>query len=753
MLGLLFTAKAWAIEPFVVEDIRLEGLQRISAGTVFNYLPVEVGDRLDDASSAEAIRALFETGFFRDVRLERDGDVLVVFVAERPAIGSVDISGNKDISTEQLTEALRQEGLSEGRVFNRFLLDRVEQELNRQYFSRGKYAATIETTVTPLPRNRVAVSIDISEGRAARIHDINIVGNETFEEEDLLDEFELDTGNFLSFYTRSDQYSRQQLTADLETLRSYYLDRGYLNFNIASTQVSITPDKQDIYITINIEEGEQFTVKDVQIAGDLVLPEEDIAELIDVEKGATFSRRAVTESNTEIAERLGNEGYAFANINTIPDIDQENNEVALTFFVDPGQRVYVRRISIAGNTKTRDEVLRREFRQLEGATVSTEDIERSRVRLERLGFFERVDVETVPVPGTTDQVDVNFTVVERPSGNLLAGVGFSQEQGVIFSGSINQENFLGSGRRVSAAFNNSDVNRVYSLAYTNPYYTIDGVSRGFTLFSRETDAFRANLARFSTDTLGGFVNYGIPINEFDTFTIGLGYEGLDVLTNERTPQQFRDFITDNGDEYGSFKLTAGISRDKRDRFIFPTSGLFQSINLEVAAADLEYFKLSLRNQVLFPLTDDLTLSFNGELGYGDAYGNTTELPFFENFLAGGPRSVRGFEANTLGPRDDTPGLENDPLGGNLRVVGNVELLFPPPFYEDSETVRVSAFVDAGNVYGPDEEFDVETLRASAGLSLTWLSPLGGLSFSYAYPLNEEPDDDIEAFQFSLGTTF
>ncbi|MEO7557897.1 MAG: outer membrane protein assembly factor BamA [Gammaproteobacteria bacterium] len=756
LFGALFSAQTWGIEPFVIKDIRVEGLQRISAGTVFSYLPVKVGDTLDDARSAETIRALFKAGFFKDVQLDRDGDVLVISVTERPSIGSVKISGNKDIESDVLTNALKEQGLVEGRVFDRALLDKVEQELNRQYLSRGKYAARIKTTVTPLERNRVGISIAISEGRAARIHEINIVGNKKFSDKKLRKNFQLSTPSFLSFYTGSDQYSKQKLTADLEALRSYYLDRGYINFNIESTQVSITPDKKDIYITINITEGEQFSVKDVKLAGDLVVPEQDLIKLVTVQSGDVFSRKDTVETTTKLAERLGQEGYAFTNINTIPEIDQENKQVSLTFFVDPGKRVYVRRINMVGNTKTRDEVLRREMRQLEGGWIDTEKVKRSRTRLEKLDYFEQVNVETPAVPGSTDQVDVNFSVVEKPSGNLLAGVGFSQSQGIIFNTSISQDNFMGSGKRVSAAFNNSSVNTVYSFAYTNPYYTLDGISRGFSLFSRDTDAGKANVADFTTKVIGASVNYGIPVNEFDTIRVGLGYESTDLSTTANTPNEYQSFLTDNGSQFDTIKLTTGWSHDTRNRLIFPDQGRLQNLTAEVGlpGGGLEYYKLSYRHQMLFPLSRDFTLSLNGDVGYGDSYGDTTEFPFFENFYGGGTRSVRGFKDNTLGPKVAPGGPSaGDPLGGNLRLVANAEVFFPVPFYKENKSVRLGSFFDVGNVYGTNEDFDAGELRYSVGVSATWYSPLGALSFSVAQPLNKQTGDDVQNFQFTLGTTF
>lgn len=753
LLGLLFVvaARVWALEPFVVQDIRLEGLQRIAAGTVFTYLPVKVGETMDDARATESIRALFKTGFFKDVRLEREGDVLVVFVTERPAIASIKISGNKDIETDQLTKALKEQGLGEGLTFDRALLDRAEQELKRQYFSRGKYGVEITTSATPLERNRVGIAITVSEGRAARIREINIVGNDTFSDEDLLEEFQLSTPTTLSFYTASDQYSKQKLSADLETLRSYYLDRGYINFTISSTQVSITPDKKDIYITVNVSEGDKFTVKDVKLAGEMVLPEDELNKLITVKAGDIFSRKGATDTTAKLIEHLGDAGYAFANVNTIPDIDQATKQVALTFFVDSGKRVYVRRINVAGNTKTRDEVLRREMRQLESGWISTEKVKRSRVRLEKLGYFQEVNVETPVVPGTTDQVDVNFAVVEKPSGNLLAGLGFSQGQGIIFNTSVSQDNFLGSGKHVSAAFNNSKVNTVYSFAYTNPYHTVDGISRGFNLFSRSTDAGNANIANYTTDVNGAYVNYGIPVNEYDSVRLGVGYEGTNLKTGSDTPNEYLNFIAANRKKFDTIKLTAGWSHDTRNRAVFADEGVLQNLGAEmtVPGTDLNYYKVSYRHLFLYPLAKYWTLSLNGDVGYGKSYGDTTEFPFFENFFAGGGRSIRGFKDNTLGPR----GSSGRPLGGDLKVVGNAEVFFPVPFVRDSKSVRLSAFVDAGNVYGVNESFETGNLRYTSGVSAVWLSPLGALTFSVATPLNSKAQDDVQKFQFALGAPF
>jgi outer membrane protein insertion porin family len=560
MLTLFLSGIAQAFEPFKVLDIRVEGLQRISAGTVFNYLPIKVGQTIDTEDTIYAVKALFKSGFFNDVSLERDGSVLVVYVRERAAISSIDIEGNKDLDSEELLEGLKEIGLAEGRVFDRSLLEKVEQELRRQYFSRGKYAVRIDTTVTPLDRNRVGILINVSEGQAARIKQINIIGNHEFSDKELLGEFSLTTPSFFSTFTKSDQYSKQGLSADLETMRTYYLDRGYLKFNINSTQVSITPDKKDIYITINIIEGHQYKIREVTLSGDLVVPAEELFPLIPINPGDVFSRKQVTESVDRISSLLGNQGYAYANVNTAPEMDDETFEVKLGFFVDPGKRVYVRRINIAGNTGTRDEVLRRELRQMEGGWYSTEQVERSRTRINRLGFFEDVNVETPTVPGTTDQLDVNYSVTETSSGSVTVGAGFSQTSGVLFNAGVQQNNFLGSGKRVAFTFDNSEINTVYRFAYTNPYWTVDGVSRGFSLGYRKTDADEANLSDYSTDTRSADVNFGIPINEYDTIRFSAGYQGLDLKTNSDSPEQVTDFVDEHGDSFDDAVFT-GYSPD------------------------------------------------------------------------------------------------------------------------------------------------------------------------------------------------
>jgi len=751
LLFLLLTGTARAFEPFVVSDVRVEGLQRISAGTVFNYLPVKVGDTVDTDGSAAAIRALFKTGFFNDAYLERDGNILVVHVTERAAISSIEIKGNRDLETEELLTGLKQIGLAEGRVFDRSLLDKVEQELQRQYFSRGKYAVRLDTTVTPLERNRVGILIDISEGQVARIKQINIVGNSHYPDAELLDDFTLNTPTFFSFITKNDQYSKQKLAADLEILRSFYLDRGYLNFDITSTQVSITPDKKDIYITVNISEGEQYSISEVTLSGDLVVEPEELFPLVRINPKDVFSRKRVTEAVDRISAKLGDHGYAFANVNTVPELDDENNEVSLAFFIDPGKRVYVRRVNVEGNVSTRDEVLRREMRQMEAGWFSAEKVERSRARLQRLGYFEDVNVETPSVPGTTDQVDVDYSVTETSSGSITAGLGYSQSSGLLFNASVSQDNFLGSGKRVSFAFNNSDVNTVYSFSYTNPYYTIDGISRGFGSYYRETDADEANLSDYTTDSYGANVSFGIPITEYERIYLNTEYENIELKPTLASPSEVFDFIDQHGDNYDNIKLTGSWSHDTRNKALFADRGGLMRIALETAipGSGLEYYKLNYRQQQFVPLTRNLILSLNGELGYGEGFGDHEQLPFFENFFAGGVRSVRGFEDNTLGPLDSN----GNPIGGSFRVVGNAELIFPVPFFEDAKSFRLSAFFDIGNVFEDFEDFDADELRYSVGLAGLWLSPMGPLSVSLGYPINDESDDEVQNFQFTIGTFF
>ncbi len=752
LIMLVMQAGVNAAAEFVIKDIRIEGLQRIAPGTVFNYLPVKVGDTFDDYRSGEAARALFATGFFDDISLERDGDVLVIIVRERPTIGSISLSGNEDITSEDLIDGLKQVGFAEGRSFDRSDLEKLEQELRRQYNSLGKYAVKLESTVTEFPDNRVAVAIDISEGAVAKIRKINIVGNTVYSEKELLKLFQSGTSSWFSFFAKKDQYSRQKLTADLESLRSHYLNNGYINFDIDSTQVSITPDKKSIYITVNISEGELFTISEVRVAGDLILQEDELPHVISVRAGDIFSRRQLTDSSNALSERLGNEGYAFVNVNAIPDIDNDTNSVKVTFFIDPGKRAYVRRIDFRGNTRTRDEVLRREMRQQERSWVSTKQVERGRVRLQRLGFFEQVNVETPTVPGTTDQVDVEYSVTEAPSGNLSLGLGFSQSGGFQLRTSVVQNNFLGSGKRVSFSFNNSSINRRFGLGYTDPYYTIDGVSRNLNAFYHETDSTDANIASFDRTVLGSSIRFGIPITEYNTFHTALSYENTQVDADSGAGTQIARFIRDNGDKFHILRWTNSLSFDTRNKTILPDTGALHRLSAETALPmlgnSLEFYKLGYKVQWFHGLFDDYILSLKGDAGYGDSYGSG-DLPFFENFYAGGPRSVRGYEENTLGPKDS----DGDPLGGHIKLVGSAELILPLPFLKDLKSIRVSAFLDGGNVYGSEEGFDIGELRYSTGLGVIWVSPFGLVSASIAQPLADKEGDQLQQFQFNFGTSF
>ena len=751
---LFMQMNVYAVQEFVIEDIRVEGLQRITPGTVFNYLPMKVGDTFNDSKSSEAVRALFKTGFFKDVRLERDGGILVFILVERPAIASITLIGNEDIRSEDLIDNLRQIGFAEGRAFDRSQLEKLEQELTRQYNSLGKYAVKLESTVTELESNRVAVTIEISEGIAAKIQKINIVGNTVYKEKKLIKKFKLSTPSLFSFYTKSDQYSRQKLSADLESLRSYYLNNGYINFNIDSTQVSITPDKKGIYITINITEGELFTISEVRLTGNLILPEEELSDLISVRQGDIFSRRQLTNNSDALSTRLGNDGYAFANVNSIPDMNDEEHTVAVTFFVDPGKRAYVRRITFSGNTRTRDEILRREMRQLEGSWIDTEKVDRGRIRLQRLGFFGDVNVETPAVAGTTDQVDVHYTVEERPSGNFSLGLGFSQTGGLTFQTSITQNNFLGSGKRVSLTFNTSEVNRRFGFSYLNPYYTMDGVSRSLEGFYQETDSIDANVTAFENTVWGGSVGFGIPITEYNSFFTSLGYENTDISTVFGTAQEVFDFVAENGNQYNILKWSNTLSFDTRNRTILPDKGALHLMSVQIALPSLgnslEYYKIAYKTQWFTLLFEDYVFSLKGAFSYGDSYGDTEGgLPFFENFYAGGPKSVRGYEENTLGPLDSL----GRPLGGNLKTTGGAEIILPVPFFKDIKSIRIAGFFDVGNVYGNDEYFDAGELRYSAGISGIWLSPFGLVSASIAKPFNDQATDQIQNFQFTFGTSF
>ncbi|MBL8430021.1 MAG: outer membrane protein assembly factor BamA [Dechloromonas sp.] len=749
----VFSTSALAFEPFAVKDIRVEGIQRTEAGTVFGYLPVKVGDTLTDEKAAQSIKALFATGFFKDVRIEVEKDVMVVVVQERPAIATINFVGLKEFDKDVIVKALKETGIADGRIFDRALLEKAEQELKRQYLTRGKYAANITTTVTPLERNRVGINFNIEEGVAAKIKQINLVGAKAFSEKELLGQFELTTPGMLTWYTKNDQYSRQKLSADLEKLKSFYMNQGYLEFAVESTQVSISPDKQDVYITANIVEGERFQVSSVKMAGDFTIPEEELKKLVSVKPGDVFSREKLNGTTKAISDRLGKEGYAFANVNAAPEIDKDKRNVAFTIFVDPGKRVYVRRINVTGNTKTRDEVIRREMRQMEGGWYDADKVTASKQRIDRLGFFGDVAIETPAVPGTADQLDVNVNVTEKPTGNLMLGLGTSSTDKIILSGSIAQNNFMGSGNNVAIQVNSAKTYRTYVFSYTNPYFTQDGVSQGFDLYQRTVNTTTTAIAAYSSSSYGGGLRFGFPIGEKESIGLGLGVDSTTITTYTNSPQYYVDYVKNFGATNLSIPLTLSWASDGKDSFFFPTKGTFQKASLEVAlpGGDLTYYRASYQLQHFIPLSSRFTLMLNGEVGYAEGYGDSG-LPFFKNFYAGGIGSVRGFKASSLGPlTTDTSGIIYR-LGGNSRVIGNAELLWGIPGMEKS--FRMGWFFDAGQVYGNNAaQSSSSGLRYSTGLSASWISPIGPLKFSFGRPLNKQENDKSESFQFQMGTTF
>ncbi len=787
MLALaLLSAQAQAFDPFQIKDIRVEGIQRTEAGTVFSYLPVKVGETLTPERASEAIKALYATGFFKDVRLEANNDVLVVTVEERPGIASVDFSGMKEFPKEDMKSGLKQLGLAEGRILDKSLLEKAEQELKRQYFNRGMYAVQVKATTTPLERNRVAVNFDVSEGEVAKIRTINIVGAKAIPEKTLLKLFNLSTPGWMTWWSKNDQYSKQKLSGDLETLRSHYLNQGYLEFNVESTQVSITPDKKDIYITININEGERYTVSDFKFAGDMPVPEAELKNLVSLKVGDFFSRERLNESTKNIGERLGNEGYAFSNVNAAPDIDKEKRTANFTFLVDPGRKVYVRRVNVTGNTRTKDEVVRREMRQMEGAWFAADKINRSRERVERLGFFKETTVETPPVPGTTDQVDVNVNVTEQPTGNILLGAGFSSSDGLVLSGSISQNNLFGSGNRLSAQINSGSVNKVYALSFTNPYFTQDGVSLGYDLYRRDVNTSSLDsVADYGTSTSGIGLRLGVPITELDTVNFGLAYEQVTLDLSNKAPDVYYSYAgqyepaclaqvglpvpvdpptgalskTGCSSTTDSLRFEAGWARDSRDSLLYPTKGTYQRAYIEAGTplGDLNYYKLNYQYQWLRPLSRNVSLLLNGEIGIGGGYSGK-QMPLFRNFFAGGIGSVRGFESGAIGPKASN-GTSAFSIGGTKRVVGNAELLFPFPGMGNDRSVRLSTFLDIGAIAGPGdsqgryEQLSASDMRYSVGAAVTWYSPMGPIKLSLAKPLNAKSDDKEETFQFQLGNVF
>ena len=806
-LATALSMPAWAqtaFAPFTVSDIRIDGLQRIGAGTVFTYLPVERGDTLDQAKSAEALRALYKTGFFEDVRLDHQGSILVITVVERPAINKLTLVGNKDLKTEDLLKGLKDIGLAEGETFNQLNLDRVTQELNRQYNNRGKYSVAISPNVERLDRNRVNLTLNIKEGKAAKIRHINLIGNEAFSEEDITKNWESHTSNWLSWYKRDDQYSREKLSGDIEKLNAWYLDRGYVDFSLDSTQVAISGDRKDMYLTAGLTEGEIYTISTVSVSGETVLPKEEIEAIVAfIRPGSTFSRGLLEMATDAISARLSNIGYAFARINPAPQIDREKRTVGIDFQVQPGPRVNVRRIVFKGNTRTADQVLRREMRQFEGSWYSQAAIDRGKVRLDRLGYFEEVNVENEPVAGSDDLVDVVYTVKETTSGSIAAGVGYSQLSGVNLSLQLSENNFLGTGNRVSMSVTRSAYQKRYDFSFMNPYFTQEGLSLGYNLWWREFDYSSFNVASYSTNSGAAQVFLGLPLSESDSVSLMFGIDSNEILAFPgSTPPPLVDYVSAVGNQtFHSWRAQFGWGRDTRNNYFTPVVGTTQNLSAEIAlpGSTVEYFKISYDFAKYWPLNQALVVKTGVNLGYGDSYGKdftrnlcytaptfvdgpdadtipdtvvpgpppsdpclptspdydktvtASGLPFFENFYAGGISSsgkVRGFVDNTLGPFYQTASGFRQPLGGSFLVAGSVEAIFPKLF--DSPAARVSAFLDFGNVYNGFDNFDAGELRVSTGIALLWRSPMGPLSISYAFPLRKQDTDQVERLQFSFG---
>jgi outer membrane protein insertion porin family len=753
LLPLLCTTSVWAMEPFTIKDIRVEGIQRTEPGTVFSYLPVKVGDTLDDERATASLRALFATGFFKDVELKTEQGVLVVVVKERPTVASVEINGVKDFPKDQLRDNLKIVGLAEGRILDKSVLEKSVNELKRQYVARGKYAVEVKSTVKELERNRVAVSFDVEEGLASKIRRINIVGNQVYKEDDLLDVMQLTTPGWFTWYSKNDQYSKQKLSADMESLRTFYMNSGYMDFTIESTQVSISPDKKDIFITLNLTEGEKYTVSDIKMSGpQAVLSHEEMRKLINIKPGDTLSRDALTDSTRKISERLGEDGYAFANVNAVPDVDKVKHQVAFTFVVDPMQRAYIRKINISGNDKTKDEVIRREFRQMESGWFATSKIKKSKQRVDRLNFFEEVNLDTSAVTGTSDQMDVNLSVKEKSTGSIQAGVGYGSYEGLTLSGGVSQANLFGTGNSLSTQVNTSKINTIYSVSYTNPYYTDDGISRGFDVFKRKTNAgTQLYTSQFNSETYGGGVRFGVPINDDESFQYGLSTEVTTMHLTSGSPQRYIDYVNTFGETTRNFVGGIGWTRDNRDSAILTTAGTVQRAYLEVGlpVSAQRYYRLTYKHQWFYPLSRNLTWMMNGDAGVAGGYDGQP-LPVFKYFNAGGTGSVRGYDNYSLGPRD----LNGLSLGGTKSLVGNAELLFPIPGMEKEKSVRLSAFVDAGRIFGDGAQVPSSMgMRYSAGLSVSWFSPAGPLKLSWAKPLNQQPQDKIQNIQFTLGSMF
>lgn len=745
----LLSLPAWAVDPFTVRDIRVEGLQRIEPGTVFASMPLRVGDRYSDEKGAAAIRALFALGLFQDVRLETQGDVLVVVVQERPSVAALEFVGLKEFDKEVIIRALKDVGLSEGRPFDKALADKAEQELKRQYISRSLYGAQVVSTATPIERNRVNLTFTITEGGPAKISQIQLVGNKAFPDSTLRDQFNLDTGGWMSWYTKSDRYARTKLNADLEALRSYYLSRGYLEFRIDSTQVAMSPNKQEMAITINITEGERFVVSGVRLEGNYLDRDDEFKGLIKVGVGRPFNAETVADTTNAFTDYFGKFGFAFARVQALPEIDRQTNQVQIVLQAEPSRRAYVRRIQVAGNDRTRDEVIRREFRQLEAAWYDGDKIRLSRDRVDRLGYFTNVNVETIEVPGAPDQVDLLFTVAEKPTGSISLGAGFSSTEKVALSFGIRQENAFGSGNFLAVEVNTSKFNRNLVVSTTDPYFTQNGVSRTLDLFHRTTRPYLGDVDAYSLINSGAGLRFGVPVTETDTVFLGINAEQTEIREGNGLPTAYKVGTTT------ALPLTVGWARDGRDSALVPTQGVLQRFNADVSVAgDVRYVRTSYQYQKYIPVTKKYTFAFNTDLGWGQGLKGQ-DYPLFKNFYVGGLGSVRGFEQSTLGPSEQTSLTNLAPiyLGGPKKVVLNAEFLMPFPGAGNDRTLRLFGFTDLGRAFGEDENLSLGALRASAGVGLSWISPLGPLRFSYATPIRKQSDDKIQRLQFQIGTSF
>ena len=761
LLGALAFAQGAAA--FTISDIRVEGISRTEPGTVFSHLPFRAGDEYTAEKGTRAIHALYASGLFRDVTLTQDGDVLVVHIVERPAVATIETSGIKAFDKDAVEKSLRDVGMAEGRIFDQAVLERADQELRRQYLARGYYGVSVKTTVTPLERNRVRITISVDEGRASSISAIRFVGNKTFDNDELADLMQLGVPNWFSWYTKRDLYSREKLAADLESIRSFYMNQGYLDFKIDSVQVSIAPNKSDVYVTINMTEGEKYTVNDVRLTGDLLGLDSELQALITLEKGEMYNAEKVKNVSSAITDKLATLGYAFATANASPISDAQGRTVDIVYTVDPGRRAYVRRVNITGNNRTRDEVIRREVRQYEAAWFNSDLVKLSRDRIDRLGYFESVTAEPKPVPGTRDQVDLEVNVKERPTGSISLGAGYSTSEGIILSAGFAQNNVFGTGNSVSVDVNTSKSQRTIALSVVQPYITPEGISRSWDVYDRSVDLKELEVADVKYDTRGFGVSWGIPFTELDRVFLGGRFEMTDVKSNAHSPWRYQNYEDKYGDNPMTVALTLGWSRDSRDNSLAPTRGVYQRLNGEFALPgfDIQYYKATYQYQQYIPLSRTWTLAFNGEVGWGDVYGKTDEFPFFKNFYAGGIGSVRGYNSGSLGPKEYDPyDGDSDNLGGDRMLTGSIEILAPLP--GGDRTLRVFGFLDAGYVWCYEgvgvrqyrrQSMSLSDLRYSTGIGVAWISPLGPLKFSIAAPLNDKDGDDIQRFQFQIGTGF